>query len=186
MPPNSKSGHPTKQHSLLAASPIATKKTLASGWIPPVLSTRSILFRKPAVAERHSSSAHRVQRWNESSHRHMKSEVGLAFHSRNRRRRGICSSYALGSAWTTILVFGRARRLQTADINSRPPLGLTRFRHNRIDSGSSLARYNSHCISRNCSFNESTVRSKSTSRSAPNDLLAVSIISLPSFHKTVQ
>src|SRR6476661_4598770 len=92
----------------------------------------------------------------------------------------------LGQHGPTILVFGRARRLQTADINSRPPFGLTRFRHNRIDSGSALARYNSHCISRNCPFKESTVRSKSTSRSTSTDLLAVSIISLLSFHNTVQ
>jgi len=83
-------------------------------------------------------------------------------------------------------VFGRTHRLQTVDMNSCLPTRLTRFRHNRIGNGSTLARYKSHCILRNCPFKESTVRSKSMSRSVLKDLPAVSIISsLLSLHRTM-
>jgi hypothetical protein len=161
--------------------------TAAGGRTPPAISIRNIRLRKPAAAERHSSSAHRVRLLNGSSHRHRQFVAGPPPHSQNRRRRLECPSYALGSAWDTIFVFGRARRLQTADMNSCPPLRFTRFRHNRTGSGSALARHNSHCISRNCPFKEFTVRSKSTSRSVPKDLPAVSIMSsILSFHDTVQ
>jgi hypothetical protein len=151
--------------------------TEASERTPPAFSTRSTRLRRPAAAERHSSSARRVRRLNGSAHRRKPCVDGPPPHSQHRRRRVACPSYALGSAWDIIFVFGRARRLQTADMNSCPPLRLTRFRHNRTGSGSALARYNSHCISRNCPFKESTVRSKSTSRSVPKDLPAVCIIS---------
>src|SRR6185295_13143322 len=88
-----------------------------------------------------------------------------------------------GSAWDTIFVFGRAGRLQTADINSCPPLGLTRFLHNRAGNGSALARYKSHWILRSSPFKESTVCSKSMSRSVPMNLPGVSMMSsLPSLN----
>ena len=141
------------------------------------LSTRSTHQRRPAAAERHASSAHRVRRLNELSRRCRQFVAGPPFHSQNRRRRVACPSYALGLAWDTIFVFGRARRLQTADMNSCPPLRLARFRHNQTGRGSTLARYNSPCISRNRPFKESTVRSKSTSRSVPKDFPIVSILS---------
>ena len=107
-------------------------------------STRNTRLRRPAVPERHSSSAHRVRRWNGLSHRRKRFATGLPSHSQNKRRRVAYPSYALGSAWDTIFLFGRARRLQTADMNSFPPLRLARFLHNRAGNGSVLARYKSH------------------------------------------
>lgn len=151
------------------------------GWVrsrtPPAFTTRSTRLRRPAAAERHSSSARRVRRLNGISRRRRQFVAGPPSHSQNRRRRVACPSYALGSAWDTIFLFGRARRLQTADINSCPTLKPARFRHNRTDSGSALARYKSHCILRNCPFKESTVRSKSTSRIVPKGLPTVSMMS---------
>ena len=122
-------------------------------------------LRRPAVAERHSNSAHTVQRLNGSSHRRRRFGAGLPFHSQNRRRQATCPSYALGLTLDIIFVFGRTRRLHTADINSCPPLRLTRFRHSRTESRSTLTRYNSLCILRTCPFKKSTVRSKSMRRS---------------------
>ncbi len=104
-------------------------------------------------------------------------DAGPSFHSQNRHLRVEYLPYTPGLAYDTTFVFGRTHRLQTADMNSCPPLRLTRFRHNRVESGSALARYKSHCIFRNCPFNESTVRSKSPSRSVLKDLPAVSIMS---------
>ena len=159
-------------------APLHRRITIEAGErTPPAFSTRSIRLRRPATAETHSSSARRVRRLNGSSHRRKRFVAGPSPHSQNRRGQVACTSYPLESAWDTTFVFGRARRLQTADMDSCLPLRLTRFRHNRSGSGSALARYNSHCISRNCPFKESTVRSKSTSRSVPKDLPAVSIIS---------
>ena len=134
-------------------------------------------IRRPAAAERHSSNARRVRRLNGLSHRRRQFVAGPPSHSQNKRRRVACPPYALGSAWDTIFLFGRAQRLQTADMNSCPPLRLARFRHNRTGSGSALARYSSPCISRKRLFKEFTVRSKSTSRSVPKDLPIVSMMS---------
>ena len=147
------------------------------GRLPPAFSTRSTCLRRPSAAVRHSSSGRRDRRLNGSSHRCRRFGAGPPPHSQNRRRRVACPSYTLGSAWDTIFVFGRAHRLQTSDMNSCPPLRLTRFRHNRTESGSALTRYKSHCISRNCPFKDSTVRSKSTSRSVPKDFPTVNIMS---------
>jgi hypothetical protein len=157
-------------------SPVHLRIVIEAGErTPPMFSTRSTHLRRPAAAEKHANSARTVRRLNGLSHRRRQFVAVPPRHSQNRHRRADCPSYALGSAWDTIFVFGRARRLQTADMNSCPPLRLTRFLHNRTVSGSTLARYNSHCISRNCPFKESTVRSKSTSRSVPMDLPTVSI-----------
>ena len=175
--PRSIRGTATTTRSLV---PTANYQSLASeavGYTPSAFSTRSTRRRRPAAAERRSNSAHTVRRLNGSSHRRRPFVAGPPSHSQNRRRRLECPSYALVSAWDIIFVFGRARRLQTADMNSCPPLKLTRFRHNRTGSGSALGRYSFHCISRNCPFKESTVRSKSTSRSVLKDLPAVCIIS---------
>jgi len=165
---------PIIQHSALN---IQHSNAASRGRLPPAFSTRSTRLRRPAAAVRHSSSARRVRRLNGSSHRRRRFGAGPPPHSQNRRRRVVCPSYALGSAWDAIFVFGRAHRLQTADMNSCPPLRLTRFRHNRTGSGSALTRYKSHCISRNCPFKDSTVRSKSTSRSVPKDFPTMSIMS---------
>ena len=115
----------------------------------PSFSIHSTHQQRPAAAERHSSNTHTVRRLNGSSHRHRQFGAGPVPHNQNRRLRVTCPSYTLESAWDTILVFGRTRRLQTADMNSCPPLRLTRVRHNRTGSGSALARYRFHCISRN-------------------------------------
>ena len=145
-------------------------------WTPPVFTVRSTRLRISAAAERHSSSVRRVQWLSGYSHRQMRFDAGPSFHSLNRYPRVEYLHYALGSAYDTTFVFGRTHRLQTADMNSCPPLRLIRFRHNRAGNGTGLARYRLHCISRNCPFNESTVRSKSTSRSTPTNLPAVSIM----------
>ena len=151
----------------------------------PAFTIRSTPLRRPAAAEWHSNSARTVQRLNGSSHRHRRFGSGLPFHSQNRRRQVARQPYRLGSTWDTSFMFGRTHRLHTVDINSCPPLRLTRFRHSRTESGSDLARYNSRCILRTCPFKKSTVRSKSTSRSALKDLPGINIMP-PFFHNTGQ
>ena len=147
-------------------NPIAGRASHASRQqCSPSLSIHSTHLRKPTAAERHFNSARTVRLLNGSSHRRRRFGAGPPLHSQNRRRQATCPSYALGLTLDIIFVFGRTRRLHTADINSCPPLRLTRFRHSRTESRSTLARYNSLCILRTCPFKKSTVRSKSMRRS---------------------
>ena len=65
---------------------------------PPAFTTCSTRLRRPAAAERHSSSARRVRRLNGSSHQYRRFGAGSPFHSRNRRRRVASLSYTLERA----------------------------------------------------------------------------------------
>ncbi len=139
-------------------------------------STHNTRLRRPAAAERHSSIAHRARRLIWSFRRCRDFVVGPVFRSQNRSRLAASPYYVLGLALSTILVFGRAHWLQTADMNSCPPLRLTRTRHSRIGSGSTWALYRSHRIIRSCRFIESTVCSKSIRLSVRVNLPAASIV----------